>query len=297
MSFMTYPMNDDKKRIRQHFGARAEGYESSAILQREVCTRMLDRLDWVKLKPDIILDVGSGTGWGVQGLIEKYSSAKVIALDLSLPMLQQARNKGRWLRKPGLVCADAEALPLADQSVDLIFSSLMLQWCDPQIVFNEFLRVLKPGGLLMFATFGPDTLKELRHCWAQLDQAHHVNSFVDMHDLGDNLLHSGFAEPVMDMDMMRLTYQHARTVMTDLKAIGANTTLQGQYRGLLTPGKLQRVLDAYENFRHEGMLPASFEVIYGHGWKPIEPMRQRQSSALGANEYRVSLDSLTKIDK
>lgn len=294
---MTQPVNDDKKRIRQHFGARAECYESSAILQREVCVRMLDRLDWVKMKPETILDVGAGTGWGAQGLSKKYSSARVMALDLSLPMLYQARKKSRWFRKPGLICGDAEALPLADQSVDLIFSSLMLQWCDPQIVFNEFQRVLKPGGLLMFATFGPDTLKELRHCWAQLDQAQHVNSFIDMHDLGDSLLHSGFAEPVMDMDMMQLTYQDARMVMTDLKAIGANTPMHGQYRGLLTPRKFQQVLDAYEKFRREGVLPASFEVIYGHGWKPLKPVQKSRSKAAGVNEYRVSLDSLKKTEK
>lgn len=294
---MAHPVNDDKKRIRQHFSARAECYESSAILQREVCTRILDRLDWVKFKPETILDVGTGTGWGVQGLFQKYPSAKVMAMDLSLPMLQQARNKGRWFRKPGLICGDAEALPLEDQSVDLIFSSLMLQWCDPQIVFNEFLRVLKPGGLLMFATFGPDTLKELRHCWAQLDHAQHVNNFIDMHDLGDNLLHSGFAEPVMDMDMMQLTYQEARTVMTDLKAIGANTPMNGQYRGLLTPRKLQRVLDVYEGFRQDGVLPASFEVIYGHGWKPLKLVEKKQPVNAEVNEYRVSLESLTKADK
>ncbi|MFW2371553.1 MAG: malonyl-ACP O-methyltransferase BioC [Gammaproteobacteria bacterium] len=294
---MTHPENGNKKRIRQHFGARAECYESSAILQREVCTRMLDRLDWVKLKPEIVLDVGAGTGWGAQGLLQKYSSARVLAMDLSLPMMQQTRKKSRWFRKPGLICGDAEALPLADQSIDLIFSSLMLQWCDPQTVFNEFLRVLKPGGLLMFATFGPDTLKELRHCWAQLDQAQHVNSFIDMHDLGDSLLHSGFAEPVMDMDMMSLTYQDARTVMSDLKAIGANTPMQGEYKGLLTPRKLQRVLDAYEAFRQQGVLPASFEVIYGHGWKPLGPAQKSQSTRADVNEYRVSLDSLKKADK
>lgn len=293
---MTHPVNDEKKRIRQHFGAKAECYESSALLQREVCNRMLERLDWVKLKPETVLDVGTGTGWGIQGLYQKYPAAKVMALDLSLPMLQQARNKGRWFRKPTLICGDAEALPLADQSVDLIFSSLMLQWCDPQVVFREFLRVLKPGGLLMFATFGPDTLKELRHCWAQLDQADHVNNFIDMHDLGDSLLHSGFAEPVMDMDMMNLTYQQARTVMTDLKAIGANTTLKSHYRGLLTPRKLQQVLDAYEGFRQDGVLPASFEVLYGHGWKPLRPPQAKTSETTAVNEYRVSLDSLTKAD-
>lgn len=253
---------------------------------------MLDRLQWLKLQPQTIIDVGTGTGWGVQGLMKYYRSAQVMALDLSMPMLQQARTKSGWFRKPGLICADAEALPLADGSVDMIFSNLMLQWCQPETVFAEFKRILRPGGVLMFSTFGPDTLKELRHCWAQVDDAVHVNEFTDMHDLGDALLASGFAEPVMDADLMTLTYQHARDVMVDLKNIGANTPLGKQPRGLVTPRRLQNVLDAYETFRTENVLPASFEVVYGHAWKPEYTIKKSDNS-----EITVPLDAILKSHK
>ncbi len=267
---MTLPVSSRKNCIQKHFDAKADCYESSAVLQKEVCDRMLERLNLVTLKPLKILDAGAGTGWGVQGLMEKYSSANVIALDLSLSMLKQSKAKGGWFHKPSLLCADAEFLPIADNSVDLIFSSLMLQWCDAKKVFAEFKRILKPGGLLMFSSFGPDTLKELRYSWAQVDNNLHVNDFVDMHDLGDELLLSGFAEPVLDMDMITLTYSHAKEVMIDLKNIGANTLINNKSRGLITPRKFQRVIDAYEAFRVNDILPASFEIVYGHAWKAEE---------------------------
>ncbi len=289
---MTLPHHSEKHRIQKHFDSRASRYESSAILQREVCQRMLDRLQWLKLQPQTIVDVGTGTGWGIQGLMKYYRSARVMALDLSMPMLQQVRAKSGWFRKPGLICADAEALPLADESVDMIFSNLMLQWCHPETVFAEFKRILRPGGVLMFSTFGPDTLKELRHCWAQVDDAVHVNEFTDMHDLGDALLVSGFAEPVMDADLMTLTYQHAKDVMLDLKNIGANTPLGKQPRGLVTPRRLQNVLDAYETFRSENVLPASFEVVYGHAWKPEHAIKKSNNS-----EIKVPLDTILKSHK
>ncbi len=267
-----------KHLIQKHFNAKASQYESSAVLQQEVCQRMLSRLNLVTLQPDKILDVGTGTGWGMQGLMQRYKSAQVFALDLSQPMLKQSRQKGGWLRKPKLICADAETLPIANESMDLIFSNLMLQWCDAEKVFAEFKRILKPDGLLMFSTFGPDTLKELRHSWAQLDNKQHVNNFVDMHDLGDALLNCGLAEPVMDADLMTLNYPNPRMVMTDLKNIGANTTLDNQHKGLLTPRQFKKVLAAYETFRQQDMIPASYEVVYGHAWKiPPKPKKIEQA--------------------
>jgi len=257
----------NKQLIQKHFDAKASQYESSAVLQQEVCQRMLERLDLVTLKPKNILDVGTGTGWGMQGLMQRYKSAQVFALDLSQPMLKQSRQKGSWLRKPKLVCGDAESLPIADNSMDLIFSNLMLQWCDAEKVFAEFKRILKPDGLLMFSSFGPDTLKELRYSWAQLDAHQHVNDFVDMHDLGDALLNCGLAEPVMDADLMTLHYTKPQMVMKDLQNIGANTTLKKQYKGLITPRQLKIVLEAYESFRQHDVIPASYEVVYGHAWK------------------------------
>ena len=288
---MIFVINLERKRIQKHFDIKAQSYESSAVLQKEVCNRMLERLSWVKSQPDIILDAGAGTGWGTRGLMDYYKSSKVIAMDLSLSMLQQTRQKGGVFRKPGLLCADAERVPFADSSVDMIFSNLMLQWCDPKKTFKEFLRVLKPGGLLMFSTFGPDTLKELRHSWSVVDDAKHVNEFIDMHDLGDDLMSSGFAEPVMDMDMMTLTYDDVMTVMTDLKAIGANTPMKDNMRGLLTPGKLKQVIAQYETFRNENYLPASFEIVYGHAWKIDK--KNRQSSG----EITIPVKDISAIKK
>jgi malonyl-CoA O-methyltransferase len=276
--------NTDKKRIQNHFDIKAERYESYAVLQKEICDRMLERLGLVTLKPEVVLDCGTGTGWGLQGLLKQFKKARLIALDLSLSMLQQSRKKGGWLRKPELLCGDAESIPLADESVDLVFSNLMLQWCDEHKVFAEFKRILKPGGLLMFSTFGPDTLKELKHSWSAVDDDVHVNSFVDMHDLGDALLAAGLAEPVMDMDMITLTYGHVSSVMADLKAIGANTTINKKYKGLVTPKKLKKVIETYEYFRMEDVVPATYEVLFGHAWKMQQRVKKTDSS-----EFSISL--------
>jgi len=281
----------EKNRIQKHFDAKAICYESSAVLQRNVCNELLQRLDLTRLKPGVVLDVGCGTGWGTQDLLKKYKKAKIISLDLSPEMLKQTRSKGGWLRKPQLICADAEDIPLEDESVDLIFSSLMLQWCDYKKVFAEFKRILKPDGLLMFSSFGPDTLKELKQSWAQVDNHAHVNVFTDMHDLGDALIHAGLAEPVMDMDLLTLTYNDAMSVMKDLKAIGANTILKNQQKdteqGLVTPGKLKRVVAHYEQFRKDDIIPASYEVVYGHAWKT-----KQRVTKIEQTEFPVSFDKI-----
>jgi len=283
----------EKHRIQRHFDAKAIRYESSAVLQRQVCDELLSRLDLTSLNPKSILDAGCGTGWGTQGLLKKYKKAKVFSLDLSPQMLRQTKAKGGWFRKPSLICADAEEIPLADESLDLVFSNLMLQWCDYKKVFAEFKRVLKPEGLLMFTTFGPDTLKELKQSWAQVDGHAHVNEFTDMHDLGDELIHTGLAEPVMDMDLMALTYENVMSVMSDLKAIGANTTLKNQKKtteqGLVTPGKLKRVIEYYEQFRNDGVVPASYEVIYGHAWKT-----KQRATKIPQTEFSVSVDQIKR---
>lgn len=288
----------EKHRIQKHFDAKAMCYESSAVLQRSVCEELLQRLDLTSLKPSVVLDVGCGTGWGTQGLLKKYKKAKILSLDLSPEMLKQTKSKGSWLRKPTLICGDAEEIPLQDESVDLVFSSLMLQWCDYKKVFAEFKRVLKPDGLLMFSTFGPDTLKELRKSWAQVDDNAHVNDFTDMHDLGDELIHAGLAEPVMDMDLLTLTYSDVVSVMADLKAIGANTILKNQKKtnrqGLVTPGKLKRVIAHYENYRKEGVVPASYEVVYGHAWKTTQRVTKISQDSMSSSEFTIAVDQIKK---
>jgi malonyl-CoA O-methyltransferase len=288
---MMHELDAEKKLIQRHFNGKASGYESSAVLQRDVGQQMLQRLDYVALKPEVILDLGCGTGVSVKSLMQRYRHARVMAVDISPCMLQQTRKKSGWWRKPALICGDAECLSLADQSVDLVYSNLMLQWCDPGKVFAEILRVLRPEGLLMFSTFGPDTLKELRYSWSQVDEKIHVNQFTDMHILGDELMRAGFASPVMDMDITQLTYQHAYDVMRDLKSIGANTLRQRDHKGLVTQNKLSRVSAAYEKFRQQGVLPASFEIVYGHAWKVA---RQRKSTT---GEIHVAVDQIGRAVK
>ena len=263
----------DKRQLRASFDRAATRYESVAVLQREVGARLLERLDLVRITPRTVLDAGAGTGELGMQLAKRYAGAHTVLLDLAPAMLSQARCRGslfdRWRTRRSFVCGDAERLPLTAGSVDLIVSSLMLQWCnDLESALHEFRRVLRPGGLLMFTTFGPDTLRELRAAWRAVDNQVHVNAFIDMHDIGDALLRAGFADPVMDREDMVLTYQDARTLMRELKTLGAHNVTGGRPRGLTGRGRLAGMLAAYERFRRDGRLPATYEVVHGHCWAP-----------------------------
>ncbi|AUH52877.1 malonyl-[acyl-carrier protein] O-methyltransferase BioC [Chromobacterium sp. ATCC 53434] len=268
----------DKARVRASFEKAAASYDSAAVLQREVSDRMAERLDYIKHQPAVILDAGAGTGYGSAELRRRYPQARVVELDLAHAMLLASRERGRAgdgllkkLFKPSLpwqINADIERLPLADASVDMIWSNLTIQWInEPDRMFAEMRRVLKPDGLLMFSTLGPDTLFELRAAFAGVDGATHVNQFIDMHDIGDALMRAGFAEPVMDMEKIVLTYDDARGVMRDLKAIGAHNATAGRGRGLMGKQAWRGVEQTYEQYRQGGKLPASYEVVYGHAWK------------------------------
>lgn len=257
----------DQQRVRQAFDKAADSYDEAAVLQKEVCTRLLEKLDVVRLSPEWILDAGTGTGEAVKTLQKKYKKAELVLFDLSEAMLQKAVKQGAFLRKPHQVCGNIESLPFADQSFDLLFSNLAMQWCnDLGAALVEFKRVLKPGALLQFATFGPDTLKELRASWKKVDEAVHVNSFIDMHDIGDALLQAGFAEPVMESEIITVNYKEVDALMQDLRDIGANVTANGHRQGLLTRNMLKQLREAYEVYRQGENLPASYEIVYGHAW-------------------------------
>lgn len=282
----------NQQRVRGAFDRAADDYDRFAVLQNEVCSRLLEKLEIVKIRPQWILDAGSGTGSAIPSLFKQYKKARLVALDLSENMLQQAGRHDTLLRSTHRVCANIEQLPFADNVFDLVFSSLSLQWCnDLNAALQEAKRVLKPGGLLVFSTFGPDTLKELRHSWAQVDGAEHVNRFIDMHDIGDFLLHDGFAQPVMEADRLTVTYDSVDTLMHDLKAIGANVTAQSApHKGLLGRKTLETVRQAYEAFRDNDVLPASYEIIYGHAWKPdtkagMKPDREAQKKTPDKTHY------------
>lgn len=279
---MLYDHVLDKRMLRRSFEQAAASYDQSAVLQREICDRMLSRLEYIKYVPTRIIDAGSGTGYGSRKLIERYPAAEVIPLDIALTMHDHARTVltaqlpgwQRWLpfkrhQPKSYICADIEQLPLREASVGMIWSNLAIQWCnDLRQTFTEAHRVLENGGLLMFSTFGPDTLKELRQVFKSVDPFSHVNRFIDMHDIGDMLVGSGFSLPVMDMEYITLTYEDVKSVMLDLKAIGARNVTLGRRRGLMGKAAWQQVVDQYEALRKDGRLPATYEVVYGHAWKP-----------------------------
>ena len=271
---MSDPFRIDADRVRRSFGRSARNYDAAAILQQRVRDELLERLDLVRLEPAVVLDLGAGTGHASRALRLRYRSSQVVALDLAEGMLREAGRRQPLWRRFRRVCGNAAALPLRDASVDIVFSNLMLQWCnDPDAVFRECRRVLRPGGLLTFTTFGPDTLVELRRAWAAADGHTHVNRFLDMHDLGDSLVRSGLAEPVMDVERYTLTYAAASDLMRDLKAIGARNANAGRPRGLTGRGALAAMNAAYESYRRDGRLPATYEVVYGQAWCPSGPSR------------------------
>lgn len=265
----------DKQQVRRAFSRAAQTYDASAVMQREVCTRMLERLDYIKLQPQRVLDAGCGTGRGTRQLAARYPAAQMVALDIALGMLQAGRGQSGWWQKlfggkqHSPLCADVEALPLADRSVDMVWSNLALQWCNdlPATLF-ELHRVLKTEGLVMFSTFGPDTLKELRSAFHDVDAHNHLNRFADMHDIGDMLVAAGFSAPVMDMEYLTLTYDDVRSILQDLKSIGAHNATAGRGQGLMGKQAWARLLANYEKQRRDGKLPATYEVVYGHAWKP-----------------------------
>jgi len=274
---MSDPFALDKQHARRSFERAAARYDAAAVLQREVCRRMLSRLDYIKADPALVLDAGSGTGNALDGLLARYPRARVLALDLALAMAARARARRPWWKqlldvrgtRLAAVCGDIEQLPFASGRVGMVWSNLALQWIgEPKPAFSEMHRVLVPGGLFLFSSFGPDTLKELRAAFQGIDQHTHVHRFMDMHDVGDRLVASGFADPVMDMEVVTLTYAGVRELMVDLKAIGAANVTRGRPGGLAGKSMLERVARNYEAHRRDGRLPATFEVVYGHAWKP-----------------------------
>ena len=252
--------------------AAAAAYNEAAVLAREVGARMAARLDYIKLAPRRIADIGCATGDGIRALHARYPAAQALAIDRSLAMLhgvRPSRNGWRRLFSPGpqRLNADARALPLANDTLDLVWSNLMLHWlADPLPALREIHRVLAVDGLLMFATLGPDTLRELRDAAQKVGAGETAPRFPDMHDLGDMLVASGFADPVMDMEMITLNYRQPRQFLADQRHLGARDHLLGAPAA--RPFRQWRKLFNALPRDATGHLPLSFEIVYGHAWKP-----------------------------
>jgi malonyl-CoA O-methyltransferase len=265
----------DPRQVRRNFARAASGYDAVAVLQREIASRMLERLDYVKIEPARVLDLGCGTGASLTALSERYPQSQIVGADVSEAMLRAGRgalSRLRWLlpflraRRASLVSADALALPFAAGSMSLVWSNLMLHWlADPLSAFRQMHRVLDVGGLLMFSAPGPDTLKELRESFS--DGYAHTQRFVDMHDYGDMLVECGFADPVMDMEALTLTYPSLDDLFRDLRQSGAACAMPTRRHGLMGRSAWLAARARYEKLIKDGRLPATFEVVYGHAWK------------------------------
>ena len=275
--------------VRRSFDRAADGYDAAAVLHAEVRGNLLGRLELMNITPRVVLDAGAGTGHASRVLKGRYPKALVIALDASEQMLRIAGRQQTWLRRFSRVHADAQELPLANDSVDLIVSNLMLHWCDPDATLAEFRRILAPQGLLCFSTFGPDTLRELRSAWAEVDPAPHVHAFLDMHDVGDAVVRAGFVSPVLDVERLMLSYADLNKVTADLRDTGARNANSTRRRGLSSPRKFAAMKAAYEKFRQDGRLPATCEVVFAHAWAPASRPGRAEDAEVSLEEMKRQL--------
>jgi len=279
----------DNAWVRRSFDRASLSYDAAAVLQAQVRDILLERLELTQLAPRIALDVGAGTGHASRALQRRYPRAQVVAVDFSLGMLRAAGRQRSWLRPFARVCAAAETLPLPDGSVDLIVSNGMLQWSELDAVLAELRRVLAPRGLLTFTTLGPDSLRELRNAWVRVDAHSRVSQFMDMHDIGDALVRAGLTAPVLDVERYTLCYEDVRRLAADLRAVGARNATVGRPKGLTTPRKFAAMESAYETYRVDGRLPATYEVVFGQAWAPLSAT-QRPAGA----DTQVSLDEVKR---
>jgi malonyl-CoA O-methyltransferase len=267
----------DARQARRAFERAARRNADTAALQREVERRMLERLDLVRLAPKRVLDAGCGTGRGLGLLRRRYPAADLLGVDFAhAAILAASRSESFAERVRRLLgrassehlCADFARLPLRPGSIDMVWSNLALAWAEePLDALREFQRVLAPGGLLMFSSYGPDTLKELRSAFSTVSSARRVHPFADMHDVGDMLVGCGFAAPVMDVETITLTYSRVDDLARDLKDSGQTCAARDRLHTLTGRGHWLGMLAAYEKDRRNGRLPATVEVVYGHAWK------------------------------
>ncbi|WP_343654670.1 methyltransferase domain-containing protein [Paraburkholderia caribensis] len=287
----------DSRRLRKIFDRRAATFDDVAFLPREIAQRMRERLDYIKVNPAQVLDAGCGAGDDLPALRERFPEAPVFGADLSRAMLARAvqhdatdtswrrflpasLGKALGSRGPRFAQADFSALPFASGAFEFVWSNLALHWHSrPDLVFPEWQRVLKVNGLLMFSTLGPDTLKELRGAYAEIEAAHGVNThkhvidFVDMHDLGDMLVESGFEIPVMDQETLTITYKSPESLLADVRRWGAYPFRREASPGVASRRMRKALLAALEARRRaDGTIPLTFEVIYGHAWKAVPRM-------------------------
>jgi malonyl-CoA O-methyltransferase len=271
--------------VRRRADRAAADFDKVDFVHETTRSGLLARLLPVTVDARTVVDLGAATGSGCTELARRFRRARILAVDLSAPMLRAVRQKQGVFRRYGLVQADACNLPLADHSVDLVFANLLLPWIDePARLFEEVSRVLREGGVFAFSTLGPDSLSLLQRAWRHVDDHEHVNRFVDMHDLGDAAMRAGLRDPVLDVDRMTITYRDAGTLFRELTAMGARNSLRGRSRALTGKARFQRMLGELESGRRDGTLPMELELVFGHCFGA--------GPRLADNEVRVDADRI-----
>jgi malonyl-CoA O-methyltransferase len=257
----------DARRVRERFNRAADDYDHHAAVQQEVGRRLDERFDWLKLEPERILDLGSGTGQMVRAMRKRYPRSTVIGLDLAEAMLRRLPRTRWWSRHRLALAADMHALPVTGGSLDVVVSNFALQWSDrPEQLFAEVARVLASSGVFSFATLGPDSLREIREAWAMVDAAPHVHAFPDMHDVGDALVGAMFADPVMDRETLTVTYPDVDSLLADLRGVGVGNAQRARSPGMTGPGTWRRFRRALEAQAVDGRIPLTYEIVYGLAW-------------------------------
>ncbi len=286
------PFTLEPQAVARAFGAASHSYDAAARLQRDVRSELLSRAYAMQLAPRVVLDLGAGTGDAAVQLKRRFRSAEVIAADISRPMLEASRRRSHWWRPLRCVEADARALPFEAASIDLLFTNLMLQWVDPpDAALAQMRRVLRPGGLLLASSFGPETLQELRAAWSAADEGVHVNRFIDVHDLGAALQRAGFIEPVLDVDRHVNHYADVGALMGELKSIGAHNINAGRSRALTGKARFARMRAAYERLRTTHGLPATWQMVYAVAWAGPQGSGEtiQGETRIGMDAMRASL--------
>lgn len=253
--------------LQRRFDRAAAGFNESDFVHRLTFGELIGRLEPIAMQPRLVLDLGCATGKGSSALMRHYRKCRVLGLDTSVAMLREAEKRRTLFYRPAVVQADARRIPLRDGSVDLVLANMILPFIDDHAAcLAEIGRVLRKGGVFAFATFGPDSLSELRAAWQSIDDDRHVCVFPDMHDIGDAIVRAGLRDPVLDVDHLNLTYNSTEALYRDLTSAGARNCLRERRRTLTGKSRFRAMDEQLTARMIDNVLLLRLEIVYGHAW-------------------------------